>query len=407
MHKEILNKRYVIKALENTEKRPVELAHPEVMKPHPLSYLELPYDPEYHLYNNRMSPETLNNVSPDEQYWAVRQKVILRNTGEFPVEISGPEAQDFSNYIFASKNIFKYKPGRCSYQFACFHNGGMITDGVMLHLADNKLWMSQADGDLINWYMSHSINFDVEITDPNVWVSQIQGPNSFLLLEELVDKDFPSPWQYFDIAEVIICGEPVIITRTGFTSELGWEIYFRPENNCELIGNKIIEVGKKFDLMLTATPSFRARRIEAGLLSAGNDFNKNTNPFEVGLGRFVDLDKGDFIGKDALIKADKSSKLFGMRVDGGIAKKGRTIFIDKKNVGSVTSSSWSPFQKCGVSIVRMDNKDFVPGTIIDVISNDGSVKNAELCKLPMYDEKGEIVRGFNRTIPKSPKPWKN
>ena len=91
MHKSITSKRYIIKAIPIENRRPIELS--STMKPHPLSYMELPYDPEYSLYNNRMTPERLNNVSDDEQYWAVRQKVILRNTGQLPVEISGPDAK--------------------------------------------------------------------------------------------------------------------------------------------------------------------------------------------------------------------------------------------------------------------------------------------------------------------------
>ena len=89
MHSEILNKRFTIKAFEQKGGRPIELAHTENMIPHPLTYLELPFDPEYTLYNNRLNPEHLNNITPDEQYWAIRQNVILRNTGEFPIEISG------------------------------------------------------------------------------------------------------------------------------------------------------------------------------------------------------------------------------------------------------------------------------------------------------------------------------
>ena len=130
------------------------------MKPHPLSYMELPFDPEYFLYNNRMSPESLNNATPDEQYWAVRQSVIFRNTGEFPVEISGPDAEKFANFIF-TRDVTKINPGRCSYQFACYHDGGMITDGVMLHLRRDKLWMAQADGELMKWYLAFANNFNV------------------------------------------------------------------------------------------------------------------------------------------------------------------------------------------------------------------------------------------------------
>ena len=133
MHQEILKNRYTIKAFENKGNRPVEISPPLSMKPHPLSYMELPFDPEYFLYNNRMSPESLNKATPDEQYWAVRQSVIFRNTGEFPVEISGPDAEKFANYIF-TRDVTKIKPGRCSYQFACYHDGGMIRDAVWRRL---------------------------------------------------------------------------------------------------------------------------------------------------------------------------------------------------------------------------------------------------------------------------------
>ena len=185
-----------------------------------------------------MTPEFLNNTSPDDQYWAVRKNVILRNTGEFPVEISGPDTVKFANYIF-TREIGKTALNRCSYQFACFYDGGMITDGVMLHLADDKLWMVQADGDLFNWYLAHAYNYDVTVSDPKVWVTQIQGPNSMQVLQAAIDEEMPKNWRYFDIAQVKIAGELVIITRTGFSNELGWEIYLQPDNDAIAIGNRI------------------------------------------------------------------------------------------------------------------------------------------------------------------------
>ena len=202
-------KRFTIKAFDQKGDRPLELSRPGNMKSHPWSYMELPFDPEYELYNNRMTPASLNNITPDEQYWAVRTGVILRNTGEFPVEISGKDAFKFANYIF-TRDVNKIKSGRCSYQFACYHDGGMITDGVMLHFKD-KLWMAQADGDLINWYLAHSKDFDVKINDPNVWVSQIQGPKSLDLLHAVIDGKLEQPLNYFDFCKVFINGEEVII----------------------------------------------------------------------------------------------------------------------------------------------------------------------------------------------------
>jgi aminomethyltransferase len=402
MHESILSKRYTIKAIPTADRRPSELS--AIMKPHPLSYMELPFDPEYSLYCNRMTPERLNHVTDDEQYWAVRQKVILRNTGEFPVEISGPDAETFVNRVFA-RDVSRVKVGRCSYNFVLYHHGGMITDGVMLRLAEDRFWMAQADGELSNWYMAHAHEFDVKISDPNVWVSQVQGPRSMDVLRDVIDSEFPDPWRYFDIATVRIAGEEVIITRTGFTNELGWEFYLRPENDAEKVGNRISEVGLRHGMILTGTPVFRARRIEAGLMSQA-EFDSTTTPFDAGLGHFVQMDKPDFIGKAALEKADKRSRTFGMRVRGGIAERGRTISVGGKTVGRVCSSTWSPYQECGVALVRMDDPEMGPGTEVEVTGTDGATYSAQLCSLPMYDAEGAIVRGRNTTIPEGPEPWR-
>ena len=210
---------------------------------------------------------------------------------------------------------------------------------------------------------------------------------------------------YFDCKEVTILNEKVIISRTGFTNELGWEIYFRPEINSEKIGDLILTEGQKMGMILTATPSFRGRRIEAGLLSAGQDFNKNTNPFSVGLGKFVDLDKKDFIGKNALSNVEKKCRTWGLRVKESVALKGENIFIENKLIGKVTSSTWSPFQVCGVAIIHLNNDNIGPGSVIDVKCLDGNLYKGEICKLPMYDEKNEIVRGLSKNIPGKPEPW--
>ena len=401
MHETILNKRYTIKAIPIEDRRPIELS--ANMKPHPLSFMELPFDPEYSLYNNRMTPERLNNVTDDEQYWAIRQKVIFRNTGELPIEISGPDAEKFANRVFA-RDVSRVKVGRCSYNFVLYHHGGMITDGVMLRLAEDKFWMAQADGELIKWYMAHAHNFDVKVTDPNVWVTQVQGPRSMDVLRDVIDGNFPDPWRYFDIATVSIAGEEVIITRTGFSNELGWEFYLRPENDAHKIGNHIWEIGQKYGMILTGTPVFRARRIEAGLMGT-TEFDSTTTPFDAGLGHFVQMDKHDFIGKEALEKADKRSRTFGMRVLGGIAERGRTISFGDNLVGLVCSSTWSPYQECGVALVRMDDPEMGPSTEVKVLGNDGKTYSAKLCSLPMYDPEGTIVRGKNTIIPKGPEPW--
>ena len=402
MHDTLKKVRFSIKPTKLNGGNEVELAR--TLPIHPLTYQELPYDPEYSHYAGRLTLEKLSNATPEEMYWKTRKEIILRHTGEYPYEISGPDSLKFLERIFP-RNISRVKVGRCSYQFACYHDGGMITDGILLRLEDQKYWFAQADGDLFSWYKANSEGYEVKISDPNVWISQIQGPKSMELLSKLIKEDTTKTWNYFDCKEVTILNEKVIISRTGFTNELGWEIYFRPENNSEKIGDLILSEGQKMGMILTATPSFRGRRIEAGLLSAGQDFNKNTNPFSVGLGKFVDLDKKDFIGKNALSKVEKKCRTWGLRVKESVALKGENIFIENKLIGKVTSSTWSPFQVCGVAIIHLNNDNIGPGSVIDVKCLDGNLYKGEICKLPMYDEKNEIVRGLSKNIPSKPEPW--
>ena len=402
MHDALKKLRFSVVPLPVEENRPVELAR--TMSVHPLTYQELPYDPEYSLYAGRLNPEKLSNATPDEMYWKVRQEIIFRHTGEYPFEISGPDALKLLQRIFP-RDVSKVRKGRCSYQFACYHDGGMITDGLLLRVDDNRYWFAQADGDLFSWYKAHAEGLDVMISDPDVWVSQIQGPRSLALLENLTDGSIPDSWRYFDWAEVTIAGEQLIISRTGFTNELGWEIYFRPENDIEMLGDFILAEGSKMGMILTATPGFRCRRIEAGLLSAGQDFTHTTTPFAVGLGRFIDFEKGDFVGRTALMAADKTCRSWGIRVEGGTAVRGDTLEKSGQPIGRVTSSTWSPFQICGVGIVHLNNTHLGPGAVVDVQCTDGKLHRGEICTLPMYDPKGEIVRGINKVIPTEPEPW--
>jgi len=402
MHKSLRNLRFSIKPQLQETQRPLEMAR--TLSVHPLTYQELPYDPEYSQYAGRLTTEKLSNATADEQYWKTKQEVILRHTGEHPYEIKGPDALKLLQKIFP-RDISKVKKGRCSYQFACYHNGGIITDGLLLRIDDDRYWFAQADGEMFSWYNAHSDGLDVEILEPNVFISQVQGPKSMDLLDQLIDEPIAKSWNYFDWVEVTMANEKVIVSRTGFTNELGWEIYLRPENNSEKLGDLILDEGSKMGMIITGTPSFRGRRIEAGLLSAGQDFSIETNPFSVGLERFVDLEKDDFIGKKALLNANKECRSWGIRVVDGIAKKGRSLILNEKYVGKVTSSTWSPYQVCGVGIVLLDNSNIGPGTVVDVECIDNKIHKAELCKLPMYDPKGEIVRGINRDVPQKPNPW--
>ena len=390
MNKTLNNLRFTVKPSISEGERALELAR--TIGVHPLTYQELPFDPEYSIYAGRLTPEKLSNATAEEMYWKVRRELIFRHTGEHPYEISGPDALKLLQKIFP-RDISKVKKGRCSYQFACYHDGGMITDGILLRIDDDTYWFAQADGDMFSWYKAQAEGLNVKIVDPNVWVSQIQGPRSMELLDILTKTNISSNWKYFDCKEVNILGEKIIISRSGFSNELGWEIYFRQENDIEKLGDLILKEGSKMGMIITATPVFRCRRIEAGLLSAGQDFTNKTDPFSVGLGKFVDLEKDNFIGKEALKNSNKKCRTWGLRVEKGTAMKGKNLKINGKIVGEITSSTWSPYQVCGVGIVRMQNNNMGPGTVVDVNCTNGKIQKGELCELPMYDPNGDIVRG--------------
>ena len=142
------------------------------MAPHPLSFQELPYDPEYRLYNKRLTPETLNHMTDDEMYWAVRTGVILRHTGELPIEICGPDSEVLLNRVF-TRDIANVKPGRCSYQFACYQDGGMITDGILLRLADDRFWIFRL---IINYKRSEESGIKLKVRRSSI---KFQVPRAF------------------------------------------------------------------------------------------------------------------------------------------------------------------------------------------------------------------------------------
>ncbi|MGM0583302.1 MAG: aminomethyltransferase family protein [Pseudomonadota bacterium] len=389
-----VNLRFAVLPLAGDEPRPSEFARK--MAPHPLIHQELPFNPQYTMYNRRLTAMTLTNGSADDAYWKLRRQAILRHTAELPIEVRGPDAERLLDRVFA-RDVTKVRPGRCSYQFACYDDGGMILDGVLVRLDEDRFWYGQADGDLTDWLRAHARGMDVEIFDPDVWISQVQGPDSLRILEAAVDGPGPDRFRYFDAAWLSIAGQEVLVTRSGFTNELGWEVYLAPDIDARAVGERILEAGAPWGMTPVAVGG--ARRIEAGLLNAGSDFDATVTPFAAGLGGMVDLDKDDFIGRAALQAGDRRCRTWGLRVPGGVAAIGRGLTRDGVPAGRVCSTAWSPFQQCGVAIVRLDDPDLGPGTALDVACHDGPVRPAEICELPMYDRDRRIPRGRVVDIP--------
>ena len=216
-----------------------------------------------------------------------------------------------------TKDITRLKVSRCGYGLACYEDGGLIVDGILIRLTDDLFWYVQADGDFYSWARAHAIGMDVQISDPDVFVSQVQGPNSLKFLQAASKNGLPESFTYYGIARVDLGGQEFVITRTGFTNELGWEFYTESHHDADALWVHLKKYGEPFGLEMVPVDSFNIRRIEAGILNAGSDFNRFTTPYDVGLGRFVDLDKANFFGQTALQNASKLSRLHGFKCMNG------------------------------------------------------------------------------------------
>jgi len=371
------------------------------MVPHPLVYQELPHDPHFGIYNGRLRSLSYANADATDLYWRLRRQVMLSHTGELPTEIRGPQAEAVLNRVF-TRNVANVRVGRCSYQIACYPDGGAMMDGVLIRLEHDRFWYVQSDGEFYGWLRAQAQGFDVEVFNPQVWVSQVQGPRSLDVLAAVADDGMPELFRYFDSARIHIDGQPVVITRTGFTNELGWEFYLEPTADARALGERIREAGLPFEMGTTPAEVTNARRIEGGLLFAGTDFDESVTPFVAGFEGLIDWDKGDFIGRDALIHADRRRRTWGLTCSEGTPEYGRTLTLGSLGAGLVTSSAWSPTLQCGIGIVRLDDPDLGPGTELDVLCTDGSTHRAAVCELPLYDQAGDIPRGRAADIPEIP-----
>ncbi len=365
---------------------------------HPYHEIERPLGPHYCVYNRRLMACCFDATSLEDEYWLLRQKAALLNTGEFPLQFKGPDAEALLDKLF-TKDITRLKPGRCGYGVACYEDGGLLVDGILLRLTDDCFWYAQADGDFYSWARAHSVGMDVEISDPQVYVSQIQGPNALKILQAANDGQLPDPFGYFAIARVNLDGQEVVVTRTGYTNELGWEFYTEPHHNADAIWQHLKKVGEPYGLQIFGLDAMNIRRIEAGILNAGSDFDATTTPYDVGFGRFVDADKGDFIGKAALESASKELRLFGVKCPDGEPLINAKVEADGKVIGKVTAGATSPYLKCGVGIVRLDKAQREAGAIVSVGCKDGTQCSAELVEMPFYDKLAEIPRGKLVDIP--------
>jgi len=351
----------------------------------------------FSVYNHMYIPRDFGD--PEENFWNLVTKAILCDVAvERQVEISGKDAQDFVQ-LLTPRDLSKLSVGQCKYILITNAEGGIINDPVLLRLEENRYWISLADSDVLLWAQGVAVNsgLNVNIFEPDASPLQLQGPNSGKIMEALFGASI-ADLRYYWLRKINLDGIPLIVSRTGWSSELGYEIFLCDNTKGSELWEKIMNVGASFDLKPGHTSSIR--RIEGGMLSYHADMDIHTNPFELGLDRLVELDTNlHFIGKAALKNIKHNGikrKQVGIEISGLPLKGPNTRFwsLEKngKIVGKVTSAVYSPRLKRNIALAMVDLEHTTMSTALEVITPESNLR-AKVVEKPFFDPKKTITKG--------------
>ncbi len=345
------------------------------------------------LYPLKLSPS--ENSLP--QYWKLRRGVMLYDVPERPLEIVGPEAAALLDAALVCR-MDNLGVGRARYGIACKEDGTVLMDGVVMRLGPERFWYVKANGEFITWLKALAVGRDVEVSDPDSRVLQIQGPKSLDVLNAAIGGGLSADFKYFRAGFFDVCGQRLWVSRTGWTGEAGVEIYCNsgdaPTDHGAL-WDDLLECGEPFGLEFSSSTSMGIRRIEAGILDNGSDIEPDLTPFSAGLGAFVRFEKDDFIGRAALESTDRSQLLFGLLCATATPDAGLSVHFGDAAVGHMTIGTWSPTLDCGVGYVRFDQPlpgDDWLGKTVMLQDHDGVAHEATVDTLPFIDKAKQLPR---------------
>jgi aminomethyltransferase len=349
----------------------------------------------FSVYNHMYIPRDFGD--PEQNFWNLVNDAILCDVAvERQVEITGPDAAKFIQ-ILTPRDLSNMAVGQCKYILITNVDGGILNDPILLRLAENHFWLSLADSDILLWAQGVAIHsgLDITIVEPDVSPLQLQGPKSGKIMQALFG-DSIIDLRYYWLREVELDGIPLVVSRTGWSSELGYEIYLRNGAQGYELWEKIMVAGAPLGLKPGHTSSIR--RIEGGMLSYHADADISTNPFELGLDRLMNLDMdANFIGKAALIRIQEEGvtrKQVGLIIEGVPLKGPNTTFwtIQKDGVavGNVTSAVYSPRLEQNIALAMVSAEHADIGTSVDVLASSGLIR-ASIVGRPFYDPKKEIA----------------
>jgi aminomethyltransferase len=327
----------------------------------------------------------------------INEAILCDVAVERQVQIKGPDASKFVQ-MMTPRDLSEMKVGQCKYVILTNQYGGILNDPILLRVEEDLYWFSLADSDVLFWAQGLAVNskYDVTISEPDISPLQLQGPKSRDIMVEVFGHEILD-LKYYWFKKFNFKDIDLVISRTGWSSELGYEIFLSNSSYGNDLYNTIMHIGYPMGLRPGHTSTIR--RIEGAMLSYHADMNINSNPLELGLQKFVDLDNDfDFIGKTALLNIEKKGlyrKQVGLIIDGEPIKGPNTRFWDViKNdivIGEVTSAVYSPRLKLniGLAMVKIEYSEI--GEKLKV-NNGLNILNSKIVKKPFYDPNKNITK---------------
>ena len=346
------------------------------------------------VYNHMYMPTLY--TSPVEEYWSLVGGVTLWDVScQRQIEITGPDALRFIQ-LLTPRNLARCKAGQCLYVLITDEDGGIINDAVLLVLGPRHFWLSPGDGDILLWALGVAVNsqMDVTIVEPDISPLQLQGPKSPQVAQTLFG-DWILDLKYYRLRETELDGIPLVVSRTGWSGELGYELYLRDSQHGELLWQKVMSAGRMHDITPIAPNLIRS--IEGALLSYGSDITLQDNPYVLGLGRLVDLDKeGGFIGKQALEKIQSEGvkrRLVGVELQcaplSASNEEPWPVAFEGEVIGRITRCTHSPRLDRNIGFANVPIEQSVPGMSLIVTTPAGDEK-AIVVKVPWFPAQKEI-----------------
>jgi glycine cleavage system aminomethyltransferase T len=349
------------------------------------------------LYNHMLIPTLYDDDV--KEYWHLLNHVTLWDVAvERQVEITGPDAARFTQ-LLTPRDLSRTQVGQCKYVTICAPDGGIVNDPILLKLAEDRFWLSLADSDALLYALGVAAfaGMDVRIHEPDVSPLQLQGPKSKDVIRTLFGEEVMN-LRYYRCVETALDGIPLVVSRTGWTGEVGFELYLQDSDRGPELWDRVMEAGAEHEIRAIA-PSDQ-RRMEAGIFNYGNDMDIRNNPFEVtGLERLVELDNGnDVVSRAALERIARDGvtrKLVGVTIDGPQLSLWLEDFWPVRGggaeIGRLVSACHSPRLdlNMGYVWVPIDRADV--GASLEVVSPDGP-RSATVTPLPFLDPKKDVPK---------------